>query len=88
LVGVITVTVLSVLVGTPGGKAQDSGWTTQVLVEGADTSAKRVITPDVMVIGGAVHVSYLNQAENKVLVAAVKNDGTVGKLEVVNPGTS
>lgn len=84
-VGVITVTVLSVLVGTPGGKAQDSGWTTQVLVEGADTSAKRVITPDVMVIGGAVHVSYLNQAENKVLVAAVKNDGTVGKLEVVNP---
>jgi hypothetical protein len=84
-VGVITVTVLSVLVGTPGGKAQDSGWTTQVLVEGADTSAKRVITPDVMVIGGVVRVSYLNQAENKVLVAAVKNDGTVGKLEVVNP---
>jgi hypothetical protein len=85
LVGVITVTVLSVLIGTPGGKAQDSGWTTQVLVEGADTSAKRVITPDVMVIGGVVRVSYLNQAENKVLVAAVKNDGTVGNLEVVNP---
>mgnify|MGYP000402444761 CR=1 FL=1 len=84
-VGVITVMVLSVLVGTPGGKAQDSGWTTQVLAEGADASGKRVVTPDVMVIGGAVHVSYIDQEENKIWVAAVKRDGTVGKLEVANP---
>lgn len=84
-VAIIAVTVLSVLVGTPGGKAQDSGWTTITIVEGADSTGKRVITPDVMVVGGIPHVSYLDQAENKVWVAAVKADGTIGKLEVVNP---
>ncbi len=83
-IGVIAVTVLSVLVGTPGGKAQDSGWTTLVIAEGPDTAAKRVVTPDVMFVG-AVHVSYLDQAENKIWVAAVKKDGTVGKIEVANP---
>jgi hypothetical protein len=67
LVGVITVTVLSVLVGTPGGKAQDSGWTTQVIAEGPDASKQRVITPDLDVVGNTVIVGYIDQATDRVL---------------------
>jgi hypothetical protein len=74
LVGVITVTVLSVLIGTPGGKAQDSGWTTQVIAEGPDASKQRVITPDVAAVGDFVAVSYIQQggsSPDKVCVAVL-----------------
>jgi len=83
---VVAVTVLGVLVGTPGGKAQDSGWTTYVIAEGSDASKQRVIGPDVMVVGGIAHVSYLDQKANKILVVALKADGTVSTpIEVANP---
>jgi hypothetical protein len=77
LVGVITVTVLSVLVGTPGGKAQDSGWTTQVIAEGSIASKQRVITPDVAAVGDFVAVSYIQQGSSpdKVCVAVSKDGG-------------
>ena len=76
-VGVITVMVLSVLVGTPGGKAQDSGWTTQVLAEGPDAAKQRVITPDVAVVGDFVAVSYIQQeaSPDKVCVTFSKDGG-------------
>jgi hypothetical protein len=86
-VGVITVTVLSVLVGTPGGKAQDSGWTTQVIAEGPDASKQRVITPDIDVVGDWVIVGYIDQATDTVM-AAVSNDGgqNFTKFEIAKPG--
>ncbi len=87
--GAVTIAVvagLGVLSGTPGGKAQDSAWTTQVIAEGADSAAKRVLHPDVMVANGIVHISYIDQAEDKVWVAAVKADGTIGRIEVASPG--
>jgi hypothetical protein len=87
LVGVITVTVLSVLVGTPGGKAQDSGWTTQVIAEGPDASKQRVITPDIDVVGDWVIVGYIDQATDTVM-AAVSADGgqNFTKFEIAKPG--
>jgi hypothetical protein len=87
LVGVITVTVLSVLVGTPGGKAQDSGWTTQVIAMGPDASKQRVITPDIDVVGDWVIVGYIDQATDTVM-AAVSADGgqNFTSFGIANPG--
>ncbi|MEM2002097.1 MAG: hypothetical protein QXT77_05595 [Candidatus Methanomethylicaceae archaeon] len=95
-VGVIVVTVLSVLVGTPGGKAQDSGWTTQVLAEGADTAKNRVIYPDVAVdsrfnedpTDDHIYVTYIDQAANTVWLLVSKKGGAPGsweKFEVTKP---
>jgi hypothetical protein len=97
LVGVITVTVLSVLVGTPGGKAQDSGWTTQVLAEGPDASKQRVITPDIAVDSrfnedpsdDHVYVTYVEQAADTVWLLISKKGGapdTWEKFEAAKPG--
>jgi len=84
-VAIVAVTVLGVLVGTPGGKAQDSGWTTQAVVQGPDASGRRVVTPDVTVAtDGKVYVSYIKQQENAVrliLVGGEQRDVEVAKPE-------
>lgn len=80
-----TVTLAIALFAVWGSQAQDSGWTTLTVAEGPDATGKRLITPDVMVVGGVVYVSYLDQGENKIWVAAVKPDGSIDKLEVANP---
>jgi hypothetical protein len=80
---VVAVTVLGVLVGTPGGKAQDSGWTTQEIAAGQDATGKRLIAPDLDVVGDTVIVGYINQANQQAVVQVVG-----GKQAIVDEGTS
>lgn len=83
------VTVLSVLVGTPGGKAQDSKWVAQMLAEGPDASGQRVITPDIATAGDNVYVSYISQSEKKVWLLISRAKGAEGSWQrevVADPG--
>jgi hypothetical protein len=66
----ILVIVAISVVSFVGSQAQQAGWSTQQVAQGADAANKRVVTPDVAVgPDGAVYVSWINQAEQSVNLA-------------------
>jgi hypothetical protein len=66
----ILVIVAISVVSFVGSQAQQAGWSTQQVAQGADAANQRVVTPDVAVgPDGAVYVSWINQAEQSVNLA-------------------